>query len=183
MKFRNQFDNEDLTQYINISGTKEIEDYEVRLNSNGIKQLIRKQTKKNIYDRIQAAKDECDIYEILRRSDPNMRESLENRIIKANLIDTGEVYDLTDMPTSLVQARQMLIDADNKFKTLPLEVRKEFNNNANEFLAAANNGTLQTRIDKLIKKIKPEVKDNEPTGGSVDNTKSNASIENNKNQI
>ena len=179
MKFRNQFDNEDLNKYINQSGTKEIEDYEVRLNKDGIKQLVKKSTKKNIYDRIQASRDECNIYEILRRSDPAMRESLENRIIKANLTDTGEVYDITDMPTNLVQARQMLIDADNKFKTLPLEVRKEFNNNANEFLAAANNGTLQKRIDKLITKTKKEVKVDESTSGSINNAKSDTSVENN----
>ena len=177
MKFRNQFDNENLNQYVNNSGTKEIEDYEVRLNKDGVKQLVKKATKKNIYDRIQAAKDECDIYEILRRSDPAMRATLENRIIKAKLTETSEVYDLTDIPTSLVQARQMLVDADNKFKKLPLEVRKEFNNSPDEFLAAANNGTLQTRINKLIKRT--EVKADEPTSGSINNTKSDASVENN----
>lgn len=180
MKFRNQFDDEDLNKYINVAGEKEIEDYEVRLNRDGVKQLVKKATKKNIYDRIQASRDECDIYEILRRSDPNMRESLENRIIKANMTDTGEVYDITDMPTNLVQARQMLIDADNKFKSLPIEVRKEFNNNPNEFIAAANNGTLQSKIDKLLNKTK-EIKIDEPTSRSVNNAKSDTSIENNKN--
>lgn len=177
MKFRNQFDNDDLTKFVTASGEKEIDDYEVRLTSNGVKQLTQKKTKRDIYSRIQAAKDQCDIYEILRRSDPNERKSLEERIIKMNLTKTGEVYDLTDMPTSLVQARQMLQDADNKFKQLPLELRKEFNNNPNEFLAAAQNGSLDKRINKLIGK---EIK-NESTSGSIDNSKSDVSVENNKN--
>lgn len=180
MKFRNQFDNEDLTKYANTTGTEEIDDYDVRLNSNGVKQLVKKKTKRNIYQKIQQYKDECDIYEILRRSDPERRQGLEQQIINANLQDDGQIYDMTQIPTNLIQARQMLIDADKKFNSLPIELRKEFNNNPNEFIAAANNGTLHNKIDRIINK-KKEVKLDEPTSGSINNTKSDTSIENSKN--
>lgn len=180
MKFRTQFDNENLTKFTNEAGTEEIDDYDVRLNSNGVKQLVKKKTRRNIYQKIQQYKDECDIYEILRRSDPNRRLGLEQQIINANLEDDNKIIDMTQMPRNLIQARQMLADADKKFNSLPIELRKEFNNNPNEFIASVNNGTLQNVINKLTKKEKIE---NESTSRSVNNAKSDVSVENNKNEV
>lgn len=178
MQFRNQYTVQDISKYVNASGEKEIEDYEARLDSSGVTKLVKKSTKRNIYDRIQQSKDECDIYEIIRRSDPQIRLGIEQQILNANLTDSGEVYDLTDMPKNLIQARQMLVDADKKFNALPLEVRKEFNNNSNEFLAAAQKGELKQRIQKLYKK---EEVVNEPTSGSINNTNTDTSKQVDKN--
>lgn len=178
MQFRNQYTVQDIGEYVNNAGEKEIEDYEARLDSSGVTKLVKKSTKRNIYNKIQESKDECDIYEIIRRSDPAMRLGIEQQIINANLTDSGEVYDLTDVPKNLIQARQMLVDADKKFNSLPLEVRKEFNNNSNEFLAAAQKGELTQRIQKLYKR---EETVNEPTSGSVNNANTDTSKQTDKN--
>lgn len=177
MQFRNQHTVQDMSKYVNASGEKEIEDYEPRLSSDGVTKLVKKSTKRNIYNKIQESKDECDIYEIIRRSDPQMRLGIEQQIINANLTESDEVYDLTDVPKNLIQARQMLVDADKKFKSLPLEVRKEFNNNANEFLASAQKGELTQRIQKLYKK---EETVDESTSRSVNNTNTDTSKQANK---
>ena len=46
--------------------------------------------------------------------------------------------DVTLQPKSLLEAAQMLQDQENTFNQLPLETRKQFNFNFNEYIAEAS---------------------------------------------
>lgn len=93
--------------------------------------------KTNIYEKIQASKDETLIYNILDRFNAGDTSALMQR--------QGSYGDFTQAPKTLVEAQQALIDADRYFNSLPLEVRKEFNHSLSEFLASAGNGKLAER--------------------------------------
>lgn len=127
------------------SGKKEIDDYEVRFDKSGVKKLVKKSTKKNIYDRIQANKEASEIYTIIEHCDPKFKKE----IISIKAATNSEVYDLTKMPENLIQAKQMQIDAEENWKKLPIELRKEFNHNPNEFMASMQNGSFKSRYEKV----------------------------------
>lgn len=110
--------------------------------------------KTNIYEKIQACKDETLVYNILDRFNAGDVTALNQR--------QGTYGDFTEMPKTLVEAQQILIDAEKYFYTLPLEVRKEFNHSVSEFLSCAGNGKLAERheyfkapeaVDKAIKQV------------------------------
>lgn len=93
--------------------------------------------KTNIYEKIQASKDDTLIYNILDRFNAGDTSVLYQR--------QGSYGDFTQAPKTLVEAQQALINAENYFNSLPLEVRKEFNHSLSEFLASAGNGKLAER--------------------------------------
>ena len=110
--------------------------------------------KTNIYEKIQASKDETLVYNILDRFNAGDVSVLNQR--------KGEYGDFTNAPKTLVEAQQALINAENYFYALPLEVRKEFNHSVSEFLHVVGNGKLAERhqyfkapeeVDKAIKQV------------------------------
>lgn len=143
-----------------ISGSKEIDDYEPRLTKNGSRKLVKKTTKKNIYDRIQANKEESEVYNIINKFTSDQRKE----IITMKASTTSEVYDLTQMPENLIQAKQMQLDAENKWRELPLNLRKEFNHDPNQFMAAMQDGTFRERYEKVYpKKVQQQESTNQTT--------------------
>lgn len=150
MKFRTQFDNH--KRVIAVSGSKEIMDYEKRLNSKG-QTVIKEKGLKNIYDRIQEHKGE-DIKSMIKKL--SKQEQKQFTSPKEIYKSEGDVYDLRDMPESMPQAIQMINDAKLKFSQLPVEIKKEFNNNYMEFHAMVNkdNKTFEEKINKHLNKKK-----------------------------
>jgi len=150
-KFRTQFDAP--TRFISQSGSKEIMDYEKRLDSAG-RTVVNKKGLKNIYDRIQAHKDE-DIKTMIKRL--TKQEQKQFQTLKDVYKADGDVYDLRDMPTSMAQAMQMSIDGKKKFEQLPMEIKQEFNNNYMEFHSMIKNDNKKFE-EKVGKYLKPEPK-------------------------
>ena len=93
--------------------------------------------KTNLYEKIQASKDDTLIYNILDRFAAGDVSVLQRH--------QGFYADLTDMPKTLAEAQQSLITAENYFNKLPLDVRSEFNHSFSEFLASASAGKLAER--------------------------------------
>lgn len=93
--------------------------------------------KTNIYEKIQASKDETLVYNILDRFNAGDVSVLNQR--------QGTYGDFTEMPKTLAEAQQTLIDAEKYFYSLPLEVRKEFDHSVSEFLHSAGEGKLSER--------------------------------------
>lgn len=145
MELRQLVETEHKRFYAN-KGTEEIPTYEVRLTNNGHK-VLKKTGTRNIYNQIQEAKDECDVLEINRRAimgDPNAIQKIQN---------TGERYgDMTTIPTSILEAKQMIIDVEKAFNELPINVRKEFNNSVDEFMAGTTNGKVKEVFEKIAPK-------------------------------
>ena len=129
------------------SGREEIPKREIRLTNTGSKVLKDTGIKINIYDRIQECKNECDVIEITRRA------MVGDQVALQKLQKVGNSYgDMTVMPTSLLEAKQIIIDAEKSFEQLPLEIRKEFNNNVDEFLAGTKNGKIKEVVEKHLPK-------------------------------
>ena len=93
--------------------------------------------KTNLYEKIQASKEDTLIYNILDRFNAGDISVLQAR--------QGVYGDFTDAPKTLAEAQQSLITAENYFNSLPLDVRAEFNHSFSEFLASASAGTLSER--------------------------------------
>lgn len=108
----------------------------------GKKELV-KSGATNIYEKIQASKDETLVYNILERFNNGDIEALN----KAR----GIYGDFTNMPKTLAEAQQQLINAENTFNDLPIDVRKEFNYSTSEFLASMANGQFEQIMSKYIK--------------------------------
>lgn len=90
--------------------------------------------KTDIYEKIQVCKEQTLVYNILDRYVQGDVQALNQR--QANY------GDVTTMPTTLAEAQQKLIDAENYFNSLPLDVRGKFDHSFNLFLDAAGKGKL-----------------------------------------
>ena len=119
---------------------KEIDVYSEEIDKDG-KHILKKIGKHNFYKEIQEHKDETMVYNLLDR----FQHGDVNALSKAKNTMYG---DFTQAPKTIQEAQNQIIKAKNEFEKLPLNVRKEFNHNANEFLASAQQGDLMERIKK-----------------------------------
>ena len=129
---------------------KIIPTFSIEINSKTGKKELKQTGKTNIYDKIQASKEQTLIYNILERfsaGDTNVLNKVQ-----------GAYGDFTNVPKTLAEAQQQLINAENIFMSMPLEIRKEFNHSTSEFLASAANGELEPRLAKFVK-IPPKVEE------------------------
>lgn len=130
--------------------SKEINTYELEIDKDGKKELVQK-GKTNIYEKIQAQLEETLIYNIL-----NKYQNGDQEIINKLTAMDGMYGDYTNTPKTLAEAQQTVIDAHNQFNDLPLELRKEFNYSATEFLASLSNGGFDKVMSKYVKVEKEE---------------------------
>lgn len=91
--------------------------------------------------RIQEAKADCMIYNILARY---QRGDLS--VLSAN---AGQFMDVTSMPTTLAEAQQKLIDVRNRFEQMPLEIRQQFGNSVDQFIEAVSTGSAKDILGAL----------------------------------
>lgn len=127
MKFRQLMEN--IVDEPSPAGEQTITNYEMRMTKSGHKYLAETGTV-NIYDKIQDNKNACDVKKIVQRAvmgDINAIARIKN--VRDNYGDT------TKIPSNLMEAQQMIIDAKKAFDQLPKEIRQKFNNNAMEFMA------------------------------------------------
>lgn len=132
--------------------------HSIRIDDNGHKTLVDTGEKTDIYAKIVSHKDEVDIELLLRRCEAEGYQILDRQEAVSG--------DVTLAPKSLLEAQQILQDQENTFNQLPLEIRKEFNFNFNEYIAeASNNMDSWGRKMRIIKDqqeretaIPPEIK-------------------------
>ena len=68
-----------------------------------------------------------DIYTILSRFEQGDESVLSKR--------NGQYVDLTELPTTFAEMHQKIIDAENEFNALPLEIRSEYEFDVSKFIA------------------------------------------------
>lgn len=141
--------------------------YKMFIDKNG-KEEIKQVGQTNIYEKIQQYKDECDIYKILER--------YEHGDINAINKVAGTYADIRNSPKTLAEAQQIIIDAKNDFENLPKELKKEFNNNANEFIAKISDGSANEIFAKYNKQKNGEIK---PQNNENNNSEQNNNMNNN----
>lgn len=115
--------------------------------------------KTDVYGLIQTAAEGVDLKSLLARYINGDEGALGT--------DIGSYADLTTAPKTLLEAHLKVIDARNKFDALPVDVRKEFNNNFDEFLSSVGSGDfsklLGEKVEKLTKKDVPPVSEKQMT--------------------
>lgn len=124
-------------------------EYKEIINKNGKKEL--KETGKiNVYEKIQEAREGTALEELTKKY-----------LIKINDMDLTKiedtVTDLTNMPTNLIETMNIINSAREVYDNSPAELRNKFNNNFTEFLAGAQNGTLESLLKQ--KEVKEAIKE------------------------
>jgi len=94
----------------------------------------------NVYDKIQASKNETLIYNILDR--------FQNGEIPNLDLKKGFYADMSKAPESLAQAQQAMIDCEKLFASLPLEIRQSYDHSISKFIVALDDGSFEKRFDK-----------------------------------
>lgn len=118
--------------------------YQEQIDKDG-KKMLKEVGQTNRYEKIQTFKEETMIYNILKRFAAGDVEALNQK--------KGTFGDFSNTPTSLAEAQQQLIDAENTFNSLPLEIRGEFDHSYEQFLASAQKGDVLDRIAKVERKF------------------------------
>lgn len=106
------------------SGMKDT--YKMHVDEDG-KRELKKSGEYNLYADIQSYKDSVSIDYILTRF-INGDETALSRV-------QGIYGDFTDMPTTMAELQQRVIDAEHLFNNLPLDIREQYNFSASEFFA------------------------------------------------
>lgn len=137
-------------------GSKIEDVWAMRLDEKGKEEFyIEGQT--NVYEKIQAFKDEVDLENILRRVTDTGDVTLLNK-------RQGVYLDITETPKNLIDATNMLNRAEKEFMSLPVEVREKFENNFNKYLALAGTEEWAKNmgyIKEIIEETKEEMKGEE----------------------
>lgn len=98
-----------------------------RFNKDNIK-VIRKGKELNVYDWTQSGREGTEIKEVLKKYNGDAKLTQEMMYAKWN-----EIGDMLTGINDLHDYMQAKIKAENYWKSLPLEIREQFNNNVYEF--------------------------------------------------
>lgn len=106
-------------------GSREANDYRVEINDKGHKSLNFVGTH-DIYQEIQSYAEECKIENIIARAAAGDPNALNQR--------QGIFADITDTPSSLAEAQNMILRLSSDFDKLPTEIRAKFDNSKEKFV-------------------------------------------------
>lgn len=123
-------------------GTEFESEYKLKVDKEGRRNLeIVGET--NVYAKIQSFKDSCDVNYILQRFASGDQSALSKV--------QGIYGDFTTVPTSLAELSQRVVDAENLFNNLPLNVREQFNYSPSEFFASIGSEKFNAIFDSPVK--------------------------------
>lgn len=99
--------------------------YHVELDEFGHKSVVQ-DGETDLYSTIQSHLEETKIENILAQAafDPSVLNKLQ-----------GAYIDTTDMPTTLMQAQNLVIAGQEEFAKLPANIKQQFNNDVGEYFA------------------------------------------------
>lgn len=80
-----------------------------------------------IYNLIQEGREQTEIQYIMKRA-------MEGDANVLNIMN-GVYADISDAPKSLAEAQQLIINAKREFENLPIEIKRKFNMNPEEYVA------------------------------------------------
>lgn len=113
------------------------------LKKDGSRILV-KDREKRTFDIIQSHKEECLIENIIKRA-------LEGDLEVLNQMH-GQYIDCTNLPSTLAEAQQKMLDLKQEFSQLPKEIRKEFDYSEEKYIAewGSESWLKKTGVEKLI---------------------------------
>lgn len=114
--------------FATCSGSPEHVVYAPKVSRDGVVELIPTGTE-NLHELIQSHRESCDIQSIMRRVAAGQLDLLKSR--------PGSYGDFTKMPKTYAEVLQLQINASHLFDSLPPDVKRQFDNSADVFLAQA----------------------------------------------
>lgn len=147
------------------SGNKYEYIYEMDIDSNGHKILVKTENMENVYEKIQESLEETKIENIIRRAIGGDPMALAQT--------NGQYFDATDAPQSLAEAQRMIIQATEDFYKLPLTIREKFDHSPEKYINEFGTESWIGKLDGIINRP-PE----RPAKGSVDNKEAREGMEN-----
>lgn len=129
-------------EYVTESGSPVLQEYKYELDAEGHKMLVKADSFINVYDRIQADRDSCDINVLMQRFALGDTEALN--------IKTGYYLDTRNMPTTLAEVFQMGIEAEQYFEGLPVDLKEMFDNSHSVFFTEMNDDpkAFNSKVEK-----------------------------------
>lgn len=117
-------------EYSSEPGAPYLQDYEYALDDEGHKVLVKADSTTDVYGRIQADRDSCDINVLMQRFALGDTEALN--------IKKGMFIDTRNMPTTLAEVFQMGIECEQYFEGLPTDLKEMFDNSHSVFFSEMN---------------------------------------------
>lgn len=123
-------------------GSREKVTFKMQVDVNGRRKLVAN-GKVDVYDQIQSHKDSVDINYILTR----FANGDTNALSKVQ----GLYGDFTSIPTSVVELKNRVLDAERLFYQLPLETREKFEHNPSMFYSMIGSDSFNeiVGVDKV----------------------------------
>lgn len=116
----------DPNKFVSCPGDKFHIEYRPVVNDDGTIKLV-ESGKMNIQEYIQSFKDSCDMNYIIKQL----------QLGNISVLNQKKVFygDFTDAPSTMAEFQQRIIDGQNAFYSLPLEVRNKYDHDVMKFLA------------------------------------------------
>lgn len=95
--------------------------------------FLKETGKENLFDFVQASKEETLVYNIISRYQRGDLNALNQRV--------GQYMDVVGMPTNLAEAHAVMLDVQRKFDSLSPEIKSKFDNDVNVFVDAVSHAT------------------------------------------
>lgn len=89
--------------------------------------------KENLFDLVQASKEETLVYNIIDRYQRGDVTALQQRV--------GQYMDVVGMPKNLAEAHAVMLDVERKFNALSPDVKSKFGNDVNVFIETVSHST------------------------------------------
>lgn len=125
MAFRTRYDR--IRKFSN-PGSPFLTLYKESVDDDG-KIILIKAGRDNIHEKIQAERSSCELKQILARLS-------HEEISKFDISRGGMFGDFTQVPKSIRDMRQRMLDAEGFFGTLPAEVKEKFDYSTDKFFSA-----------------------------------------------
>lgn len=139
MEFRTILSN-DTKDYISNPGSPTLEEYEYKFDKEGHKNLVPKGTKIDVYSKIQADKDSCDINKLMERFALGDTEALN--------VNKGYWIDATKLPTNLAEVFEKGLEAEQYFEGLPTDLKEMFDNSHSVFFTEMGSKSFDEKVSK-----------------------------------
>ena len=140
-----------------VTGTPTLQEYEYKLDKEGHKQLVKKDSFINVYERIQADKDSTDINKLMERFALGDTEALD--------INKGFYIDARELPKDYREVFDRGIEAEQYFDSLPVELKQMFDNSYSAYFTEMGSKEFEEKYAKYNDRFvnhQFDVKSNEP---------------------
>lgn len=129
MEFRTIL-SEDSKSFVSDPGSPTLQEYEYHIDKSGKKQLMKKDSVINVYERIQADRDSTDINKLMERFALGETEALN--------INKGAYIDTRDMPKTYAEVFERGLECEQFFDGLPVDLKEMFDNSYSVFFTEMN---------------------------------------------